>query len=86
MGRRSKVILLVSPICEGSLKVARKLRKWAQSKGIEVEELSVLTKEGQEIAMSLKVEMIPAVVVGDELVSQGGMPDLKLLESVLGED
>ncbi len=85
MERRSKVVLLVSPICEGSLKVARELRKWAQDRGIELEELSVLTREGQEVVMSLKVDMVPAVVVEGKLVSQGGMPDLELLESVLGE-
>ncbi len=85
MGGRSKILLLVSPICEGSLRVARELRKWAESKGVELEELSVLTKEGQEVAMSFKVDMVPAVIVGDRLVAQGGMPDLKQLESVLSE-
>ncbi len=85
MERQSKVIVLVSPICDDSLIVSAKIREWAESKGIEVEELSILTKEGQEIVMALDIDTIPAVVVNGEIISQGDIPDLKLLERALFE-
>ncbi len=88
MGERSEgadeVVILVSPICSESLKVAANLKKWAIAKGVRVREVSVLRPEGQRYLMDLRIDRIPAVILGERVLLKGGSFDPSLLERELG--
>lgn len=70
-----KVTLLVSPLCEPSLDVARLVSRFCRERGLEYEEVSVGTARGQRMALSAGVTLLPALLIDGRLVHQGPLTE-----------
>ena len=66
-----KVTILVSPLCDSSLEAAKLLRRFCEERGLEYEEVSVRTMEGQKMALQAGVKLLPALLIDGKLVHQG---------------
>jgi len=77
-----KVTVVVSQLCEVSLQTARLVREFCQREGIEYEEVSVRTMEGQRLALSVGVKILPAILIDGKLVHQGPVDEEALRQIV----
>ncbi len=77
-----KITILVSPLCDPSLDAARLVRRFCRDRGLEYEEVSVRTMEGQRLALSAGVKLLPALLVDGRLVHQGPLTEEELLRIV----
>ena len=75
-----KLVLLVSPLCEGALRAAVIARKVAKDLDIEFEEISVTEERGEKLALRLLVTLLPAYIIDGKLVHQGILEDERLKE------
>lgn len=80
-----KLIILVSPLCEVSLRGAKEARRVAQRLQLEFEELSIAEARGEELAIEKGVKLLPAYVVDQGLVHEGLMEEKELEQSLKGE-
>jgi len=75
-----RLVLLVSPLCEGALKAAVTARKVARDLDIEFEEISVTEERGEKLALRLRVTLLPAYIIDGKLVHQGVLEEERLRE------
>ncbi|HIE23508.1 MAG TPA: hypothetical protein EYP68_04695 [Candidatus Korarchaeota archaeon] len=73
-----KLVLLVSPLCETSLRAAIVARKVAQDLGIEFEEISVTEEKGEKLALRFRVTLLPSYIIDGKLVHQGVLDEERL--------
>ena len=73
-----KLVLLVSPLCEKSLRAAVVARKVAQDLGIEFEEISVTEEKGEKLALRFRVTLLPSYIIDGKLVRQGVLDEERL--------
>lgn len=66
-----KITILVSPLCDSSLEAAKFVCRFCLERGLEYEEVSVRTMEGQRTALRAGVKLLPALLIDGKLVYQG---------------
>ncbi len=82
-----KVTLLVSPLCDSSLEAAKFVSRFCLERGLEYEEVSVRTMEGQKMALQAGVKLLPALLIDGKLVHQGPISEealRRIVERVKG--
>lgn len=66
-----RLIVLVSPLCELSLRAAREARGLSKRMEVLFEEVSVTERRGERLALEKGVSLLPAYLVDGEVVHKG---------------